>query len=127
MTQAPDKIKLHRRSRTLELVYGEDSVQLSAEYLRVFSPSAEVRGHGHGQEVLQAGKREVAITGVEPQGNYAIKLVFSDGHSSGIYTWQYLQELARDQEVNWQDYLRRLHEAGKTRDPETSVVRLLNP
>jgi DUF971 family protein len=127
MNHAPKQIKLHRRSRTLELVFADGSYQLPAEYLRVYSPSAEVKGHGQGQEVLQTGKRDVAITGVEPQGNYAVKLVFDDGHDTGIYSWPYLYELSTQYEAKWNDYLRRLQQAGKTRDPDVSVVRLLDP
>lgn len=124
-TLIPLKIKLHRRSQRLELVYGDASFHLPAEYLRVYSPSAEVRGHGKGQEILQSGKQGIAITGIEPQGNYAIKLIFSDGHDSGIYSWHYLYNLATNQETHWQDYLLRLKQAGKTRDPEVGVVRIV--
>lgn len=124
-TQAPSKIKLHRRSQVLELVYGDSHLELPAEYLRVFSPSAEVRGHGKGNAVLQAGKKNVAITGIEPQGHYAIKLVFSDGHDSGLYTWQYLHELAVHHKKYWQDYLDRLEQAGASRDPDVGVVRFI--
>lgn len=127
MTPAPLKIKLHRRSQTLELVYPEAAYELTAEYLRVYSPSAEVKGHGPGQESLQTGKRHVQITSVEPQGNYAIKLVFDDGHNSGIYSWPYLHNLSVNQKSLWEDYLRRLHDANQFREPGVSVVQLLNP
>jgi DUF971 family protein len=85
---------------------------LSCEFLRVYSPSAEVRGHGHGQEVLQTGKEDVSITGIEPVGNYAIKLVFSDGHDTGLYSWDYLYALGRDYEALWLEYLGKLSVAG---------------
>lgn len=122
---APSHIHLHRRSQILELIYEDARFELPAEYLRVFSPSAEVKGHGPGQETLQSGKKRVAITGVEPQGHYAIKLVFSDGHDSGIYTWDYLYELGAQHDEKWQDYLQRLATAKQSRDPEESVVRFL--
>lgn len=122
----PSKVKLHRGSNTLELEYKDGrKFQLAAEYLRVFSPSAEVRGHGVGQEVLQWGKKNVVLTSVKPAGKYAVKLVFSDGHDSGLYSWQYLLELAEKAADNWQDYLDRLTAAGLDRDPDVSVVKLL--
>ncbi len=124
-TNTPTKIKLHQRSQVLELVYGNARFELPAEFLRVYSPSAEVKGHGRGQEVLQSGKRTVAITGIEPQGNYAIKLIFSDGHDTGLYSWQYLHHLGSNYEAMWQDYLLRLKQAGQTRDPDVGVVRIV--
>lgn len=123
----PQRIALHRKSRTLELIWPKAGFTLPAEYLRVFSPSAEVRGHGHGQEVLQHGKINVAITGLEAAGNYALKIIFDDGHDSGIYSWDYLYELARNHESWWQDYLQRLEAAGRSRDPDTSVVKFVSP
>jgi DUF971 family protein len=121
----PTHIELHRQSRTLELRYGDgSSYTLSCEYLRVYSPSAEVRGHGAGQETLQVGKINVAITDIKSVGNYALQFTFSDGHDTGIYSWSYLRELCDNQEAWWDDYLRRLHEAGASRDPEVQVVRL---
>jgi len=112
----PTEIRLHKKSRSLELVYADgETFQLPCEYLRVFSPSAEVRGHGPGQEVLMVGKENVAITAVEPVGRYAVRLRYSDKHDSGLYTWQYLQELGRSMESNWQSYLDRLDEAGYVR------------
>lgn len=128
----PEKIKLHRKSCVLELHFSSEEHHLSAEYLRVHSPSAEVKGHGPGEEILQLNKQNVAITGIEPQGNYAIKLVFSDGHDSGIYSWSYLKELCERQQSNWQDYLRRVaeHNERAARDQEhvdTSVVKWVNP
>ncbi len=112
----PTDIKLHQVSRLLEVLF-DDSVHflLACEYLRVFSPSAEVRGHGPGQEVLQTGKEDVNITDIEPVGNYAVRLVFSDGHSTGLYSWDVLYDLGVHQESNWQRYLQRLAEAGYRR------------
>ena len=121
----PVSIQLHKRSRQLELEYsGGERYSLSCEYLRVFSPSAEVLGHGPGQEVLQTGKMNVAITAIKPVGNYALQLVFDDGHDTGLYSWRYLHELGRDQEAKWQDYLDRLAIAGANRDPDVQVVKL---
>ena len=114
----PTEITLHQQSRTLEIAWDDGARHsLTAEYLRVYSPSAEVRGHGEGQEVLQVGKREVGISGIEPAGSYAIQITFDDGHDSGLYTWDYLYGLGRDQEILWHNYLRRLEEAGASRDP----------
>lgn len=123
----PTDVKLHKKSATLELVYGEDSTsELSAEFLRVHSPSAEVRGHGRGQEVLQVGKRRVKISSLETIGNYAIKLAFDDGHDSGIYSWTYLKELCRGKEDLWQRYLNRLTEAGANRDALPADTQVLS-
>ncbi|AOV15686.1 1-(5-phosphoribosyl)-5-((5-phosphoribosylamino)methylideneamino)imidazole-4-carboxamide isomerase [Acidihalobacter aeolianus] len=114
--ERPTEIRLHQQSRVLELAYeGGERYRLPCEYLRVFSPSAEVRGHGPGQEVLQTGKEDVNIVGIEPVGNYAIKLVFSDGHDTGIYDWRYLRALGENQAANWQAYLDRLAEVGHVR------------
>lgn len=109
---APTSIKLRTQSRVLEVVFGETRYELPFEYLRVYSPSAEVRGHGPGQETLQLGKHEVRVTAVRPVGNYAIQLVFDDGHDTGLYTWAYLEELGRDREQKWAQYLSRLKELG---------------
>jgi DUF971 family protein len=116
-TPRPTEIKLHQASRILEVTF-EDGHQyrLPCEYLRVFSPSAEVRGHGPGQEVLQVGKREVNISAVEPVGVYAVKLTFTDGHDTGIFSWDYLYDLGVKQEANWKTYLSRLNQAGKSRE-----------
>lgn len=123
--KVPQDVRLHQKSRELELVYeGGESHRLSCEFLRVHSPSAEVRGHGPGQEVLQTGKINVNITDIQPVGNYAIQLFFSDGHDTGIYSWDYLRELCRNREQYWEDYLRRLHEAGASRDPDVQVVKV---
>lgn len=119
----PSGVRLRRQSRVLELSYpGEPPCQLDWEYLRVFSPSAEVRGHGRGQETLQTGKRHVALESVIPVGHYALQLVFDDGHDSGIYSWSYLRELCTNRERWWQDYLERLNAAGASRDPDIQVI-----
>jgi DUF971 family protein len=113
----PTEIKLHQQSRRLEIAFSDGArFELPFEFLRVYSPSAEVRGHGPGQETLQTGKRKIDITGVEPVGNYALQPTYSDGHDTGIYSWDYLYELGEHQEVMWADYLRRLEEAGASRD-----------
>lgn len=112
----PTDIRLHKKSHTLELVYADHSFELTAEFLRVHSPSAEVRGHGIGNGVLQTGKKFVAIKGVQPTGNYALKIIFDDGHDSGLYTWEYLHSLCINQETYWQGYLKKLKEAGESRD-----------
>ena len=113
----PTEIKLHQTSRVLEVTFDDGTqFRLPCEYLRVHSPSAEVRGHGPGQEVLQVGKRDVNIASVEPVGAYAVKLAFSDGHDTGIFSWDYLYELGTKQESNWKSYLARLEQAGKSRD-----------
>ncbi|MDO7596276.1 MAG: DUF971 domain-containing protein [Pseudomonadota bacterium] len=114
-TNFPTGITLHKKSKMLELTYGEVSYNLSAEYLRVYSPSAEVRGHGAGQEVLQTNKEQVGINQIEPTGNYALKIYFDDGHDSGLFTWDYLYDLATHQDIHWQDYLNRLEKAGYQR------------
>ena len=121
----PSAINLHRQSRKLELVYENgENFELSCELLRVCSPSAEVRGHGPGQEVIQAGKKNVAISAIEPVGNYALQLCFDDGHDTGIYSWDYLYELCVNRERYWEDYLAKLHAAGASRDPDVQVVRI---
>lgn len=116
-TPRPVDIRLHQASRLLELRFDNGTeAMLSCEFLRVYSPSAEVRGHGVGQEVLQIGKESVNITGVEPVGNYAVRLIFSDGHDTGLYSWDYLYDLARNYESLWQVYLSRLDAAGHVRE-----------
>ncbi|AZZ94408.1 DUF971 domain-containing protein [Hahella sp. KA22] len=113
----PRQIQLHQRSATLELTYGEtEAYVLEAEFLRVLSPSAEVRGHGGKGAVLQTGKRLVRIDGVEAAGNYALKLTFSDGHDSGIYSWPYLYDLCQNKERYWEGYLAQLKAANGSRD-----------
>lgn len=112
----PVDIHLHQKSGVLEIKFEDGSgCRMSCEYLRVFSPSAEVRGHGVGEGFLQIGKEDVAIVSIEPVGNYAVKIVYDDGHDSGIYSWDYLYELCAEQERNWNRYLERLAEAGYER------------
>jgi DUF971 family protein len=112
----PTEIKLHQKSRVMEIAFDDGrTFRLPYEYLRVYSPSAEVRGHGPGQEVLQVGKRDVDIRSLEPVGSYAVQPTFSDGHATGIYSWDYLYELGVEQDNNWATYLRRLEDAGKSR------------
>jgi DUF971 family protein len=113
----PVRIELCKGTRILEIEF-VDGVQfsLSLEFLRVFSPSAEVRGHGAGEGKLEHGKREVGVEQIEPVGNYAVRLKFSDGHATGIYSWQYLRRIGESMEELWTDYLRRLEEAGLSRD-----------
>lgn len=125
MQKTPTKIQLHKQSQQLELHFGSAQFFLTAEFLRVHSPSAEVMGHGPDQAVLQFGKKDVAITKIERAGNYAIKLFFNDGHDSGIFTWAYLNELGNTQEKLWQEYLDALIHAGKTREKDTSVIKLI--
>ena len=121
--KVPVAIRLHQASRLLELSYADgEHYSLSCEYLRVYSPSAEVRGHGAGQETLQTGKRLVTIERIETVGNYALQFHFSDGHDSGIYSWEYLHELCRDQQRRWSDYLARLTLAGASREPTGPVL-----
>jgi DUF971 family protein len=116
-TPIPTEIKLHQQSRVLEVAFNDGrSFRLPYEFLRVYSPSAEVRGHGPGQEVLQVGKREIAIKEVEAVGHYAIRPTFSDGHDTGIYSWDYLYDLGTRQEQMWQHYLERMAEAGASRE-----------
>lgn len=114
----PTEITLHQKSKTLEIAF-EDGARfnLPAEFLRVYSPSAEVIGHGEGQETLQVGKRDIGIKALEPVGLYALKIVFDDRHDSGLYSWDYLYDLGRNQEILWQNYLSRLEKAGASRDP----------
>jgi DUF971 family protein len=115
-TPHPTAITLHQKSRVMEIAFADGrSFRLPYEYLRVYSPSAEVRGHGPGQEVLQTGKRDVDIHALEPVGSYAVQPRFSDGHDTGIYSWDYLYELGEGQEGKWSDYLARLQAAGASR------------
>ena len=116
-TPTPTALTVHGASHVLEVQYADGATfRLPFELMRVYSPSAEVQGHGPGQEVLQTGKRDVGIVAVEPVGNYAIKPIFSDGHESGLFSWQYLYELGSRQTELWQDYLNRLQAAGVDRD-----------
>jgi DUF971 family protein len=116
-TLIPTEIKLHQASRLMELSFADGtSFRLPYEFLRVYSPSAEVRGHGPGQETLQVGKREVTIDELEPVGHYAIRPKFSDGHDTGIYSWDYLYDLGERQQELWDQYLARMADAGASRD-----------
>lgn len=126
----PTEITLHQVSQVLEVAFSDGrSFRLPSEYLRVYSPSAEVRGHGPGQEVLQIGKEDVQITAIDPVGAYAIRLRFSDGHDTGLYSWDYLHHLGSSQERLWADYLKRLDEAGAARKaapptPKVSPIKI---
>jgi DUF971 family protein len=122
-TPIPTEIKLHQKSREMELTFSDGSnFRLSFEFLRVYSPSAEVRGHGPGQETLQTGKRNVDIAAVEQVGNYAIQPAFSDGHDSGIYSWDLLYKLGANKDALWADYLARLEAAGASRDVDSTTL-----
>ncbi|HEY1289063.1 MAG TPA: DUF971 domain-containing protein [Burkholderiales bacterium] len=113
----PTQITLHQKSRVLEIAFSDGrGFHLPYEYLRVYSPSAEVRGHGPGQEVLQTGKRDVEIRALEAVGSYAVQPLFSDGHSTGIYSWDYLYELGEEQDRLWAEYLKKLEVEGRSRD-----------
>jgi DUF971 family protein len=119
----PTEIKLHQKSRAMEISFSDGShFRLPFEFLRVYSPSAEVRGHGPGQETLQTGKRSVDIKAIEPVGNYAIQPFFSDGHDSGIYSWDLLYQLGAHQDELWADYLARLEAAGASRDIDSTTL-----
>jgi len=123
----PTDIKLHRKSGILELKYADGGIySLPAEFLRVYSPSAEVRGHGPGQEVLQTGKIDVKIDNIEAVGNYAVRLHFSDDHNTGIFSWEYLRELCINQASLWDDYLLRLKKAGARRERLLKGVQIVN-
>jgi DUF971 family protein len=123
----PTDIRLHKKTALLELSYADGSSHtLPAEFLRVHSPSAEVRGHGQGQEVLQVGKINVKIDRIEPVGHYAIRLHFDDGHDTGIYSWEYLHELALHQQTMWNEYLARLKAADARREPLAAGVQIVN-
>lgn len=109
----PTELTVRQKSRVLDIAFDDGSAfSLPFEYLRVYSPSAEVRGHGAGQEVLQLGKRDVGITALEPVGNYAVQPSFTDGHNTGLYTWEYLHKLGSEQQALWADYMAKLHKAG---------------
>jgi DUF971 family protein len=115
----PTEIALHQASRLIEIAFSDGAVfRLPCEFLRVYSPSAEVRGHGSDQQVLQVGKREVQIAAIEPVGSYAVRFVFSDGHDTGLYSWEYLYGLGKNQDRLWREYLDRLAQAGGSRDPD---------
>jgi DUF971 family protein len=117
-TPRPIEIKLHKQSRLLEISFADGRIfQFSFEFLRVHSPSAEVSGHGPGQEILQTGKQEVNINNIDPVGSYAIQINFSDGHNTGLYSWDLLYGYGMNQNDMWQHYLRRMDEAGESRGP----------
>ncbi len=112
----PESINLHQKSRVLEIDFDDGrNFKLPCEFLRVYSPSAEVKGHGPGQSVLQTGKENVSITNIEPIGHYAVKLIFDDGHETGLYSWAYLYELGENKDALWKDYLQGLSDAGHQR------------
>lgn len=119
----PTLIELHQKSHVLEIAFSDGKqFTLPYEFLRVYSPSAEVRGHGPGQETLQIGKKEVEITTAEAVGTYAMQFLFSDGHDSGIYSWEYLHSMGINQEAMWQDYLQRMEAAGAKREPSPNIL-----
>ena len=115
MNQTPTDIRLYSKSRILEVTFVDEVFKLPCEYLRVHSPSAEVQGHGPGQEVLQLDKEDINIVAIEPVGNYAVRLIFSDAHNSGLYSWAYLYELGSQRQTKWQNYIDRLASAGHQR------------
>ena len=122
----PSRVVLRESKDALMLTYSNgQEYTLPAEYLRVYSPSAEVRGHGEGNETLQFGKRLVTINALEKSGSYALQIVFSDGHDSGIYSWDYLQALAENYDDKWATYLEKLHNAGLSRDIDSQVIKLM--
>ena len=120
MKRTPTDIRLHSKSKLLEVVFDDETFMLPCEYLRVNSPSAEVKGHGPGQEVLQLSKENVNIVSIEPVGNYAVRLIYTDSHNSGLYTWDYLYELGQNRLNIWQAYLAQLQDAGHSRLPQTN-------
>lgn len=128
MSDQPQRVLLRDSGRSLVLEYADsEPARLDAEYLRVNSPSAEVQGHGKEGGTLPTGKQEVRIVNIEKAGNYALRLHFDDGHDSGIYTWIYFRQLAKEKQQRWQNYLMELKKLGVSRDPETQVVRLIDP
>ena len=118
MKHSPTDIRLHSKSRLLEVSFGDEVFSLPCEYLRVHSPSAEVKGHGPDQEILQLDKERVNIVAIEPVGQYAVRLIFSDSHNSGLYSWDILYELGAHRQKHWQKYLARLDEAGASRETQ---------
>src|SRR5689334_17521240 len=126
--KTPNSIRLHRKSRVLEVGYADGTrYELPCEYLRVFSPSAEVRGHTGGEPILVPGKRNVGVTRIDAVGNYAVRLVFDDGHDTGLYSWDVLDDLGANHERHWQRYLARLAEHKLTRDSEVTTLSALPP
>lgn len=124
----PTRIALSKQHNQLTIEYSDNSrYLLPAEYLRVHSPSAEVRGHGKGQEVLQYGKQDVVIDNLEKSGHYALRITFSDGHDSGLYSWDYLYDLCKNHDHYWQLYLQKLHNEGKARDNGVQIIQLVDP
>ncbi|MEZ0123368.1 MAG: gamma-butyrobetaine hydroxylase-like domain-containing protein [Candidatus Reddybacter sp.] len=124
----PTTVKFHKGAGSLELAYSDETrFTLSGEFLRVHSPSAEVRGHGPGEEVLQHGKKNVKISSLEAAGHYALLIHFDDGHNTGIYSWSYLKELCDQQKEYWEKYLSMLNDAGLSRDPEEQALKFFNP
>lgn len=122
----PTKVVVVESKDCLLIAYSDgQEYNLPAEFLRVYSPSAEVRGHGEGNETLQFGKREVKISSLEQAGNYALQIVFNDGHDSGIYSWEYLQQLAENYDEKWARYLEEIHNAGLSRDQDAQVIKLM--
>ena len=122
----PTKVVVVESKDCLLIAYSDgQEYNLPAEFLRVYSPSAEVRGHGEGNETLQFGKREVKISSLAQAGNYALQIIFSDGHDSGIYSWEYLQQLAKNYDEKWARYLKKLHNAGLSRDLDAQVIKLI--
>ena len=120
----PTQIELHQKSRVLEIAFSDGKhFSLPYEFLRVYSPSAEVRGHGPGQETLQVGKKDVEITAAEPVGTYAMQITFSDGHDTGLYSWEYLHSMGDKQESMWQDYLNKMDAAGAKREPAPNILK----
>ena len=127
-TPIPTEIKLRQKSRVLEIAFGENErYELSYEFLRVLSPSAEARGHGPGQEVLQVGKRDVDIVDIEPVGNYALRPIFSDGHDTGLYSWDVLHNFCIHRDALWQTYLDQLAAIGGSRDPADAPAPVARP
>lgn len=125
-TPLPTNINYRKSANLLELSYADGiTLELEAELLRVYSPSAEVRGHGAGQETLQTGKKEVRILDIQPSGSYAIKICFDDGHDTGLYAWEYLYELGSHKDAFWADYLRRIDEAGASRESSLISIKQL--
>ena len=120
----PSSIKLLKKSGKLQLQFGADQFELEAELLRVYSPSAEVRGHGNSDATLQTGKQFVGIEDIQPAGNYGLHIRFDDGHDSGIYQWDYLHELCLYKQQKFDEYLHKLQEAGASRDPDTQVIEI---
>lgn len=125
-SKVPVDIKYRKKANLLELHYSDGQVfELEAEFLRVYSPSAEVKGHGEGSEVLQEGKKYVTIANIQPAGSYAVKITFDDGHDSGLYSWEYLYEVAQHKDAFWQDYLNRLAAANASREPSLISIKQL--